>query len=144
MKKFSFILMICILSFMLVVCGCEKNDKKDTNKDKQQTQIEKTINDLYTDDRKLVYDNNGLYKLVYYYQDNVITGVEHYYEYKDEKEAKEHYEKDKEELKNDASIKKISLSGKYVVYVMTGDRDEGKTVEEIKNSHSYLLPVYEN
>ena len=81
--------------------------------------------------------------MVFYYEDDKITGLEHYYEYKDEKEAKEKYEEDKETLKNNTSIKDIILSGKYVVYVLSGDQYEGKTVQEVKDSYTYLIPVYE-
>ena len=143
MKRFLYVLGVCILSVMLIGCGCDKDKKKENDKEKGENQIEKTISNLYTDDEKLVYANGDLYKLVFYYKDNEITGLEHYYEYKDEKEAEAKYKEDTENLKNDMSIKKISRSGKFVVYTMAQDRYEGKTVEEVKNSYSYLLPVYE-
>lgn len=145
MKKVLSIFAICLLSFLLVGCGCDKDKDKDKDKeDTQKNQIEKTIENLYTDDNKLVYDNGGIYKIVFYYnKDNEITGLEHYYEYKDEKTAEEQYNKDKEEFKNDASIKNISLSGKYVIYTFVGEQYEGKTVNEVKESYGFLVPVYE-
>lgn len=144
MKKVLSIFAICFLSLLLVGCGCEKKKEKENNGDPVEKQIEKTIASLYTDENKLVYNNGDVYKIVYYYEDNEITGLEHYYEYANEKEALEHYNKDKEELKNHASIKKIYLSGKYVVYKLVGEEYEGKTVEEIKNAYPFLIPVYEN
>lgn len=142
MKKILSIITIFVLSFLLVGCGCEnKEDKKEENN--EQNQIEETLKSFYTDDNKLVYNNGDVYKIVFYYEDDKITGLEHYYEYKDEKEAKEKYEEDKETLKNNTSIKDIILSGKYVVYVLSGDQYEGKTVQEVKDSYTYLIPVYE-
>ena len=120
-----------------------KKKEKENNGDTIEQQIEKTISSLYTDDSKLVYKNGDVYKLVFYYKDNEITGLEHYYEYENETIAQEHYNKDKEELKNNASIKNIYLSGKYVVYRFVGEQYEGKTVEEVKNSYPFLIPVYE-
>lgn len=143
MKRYLYILGICTLSVMLIGCGSDKDKKKENSKSKEQTQIEKTLNKLYTDDKKLVYANGDLYKLVFYYNGNKITGLEHYYEYKDEKEAESKYKEDLETLKNDVSIKNILRSGKYVVYIMSEDRYEDKTVEELKKEYSYLLPVYE-
>jgi len=137
--KLFFVVALCLCA---VGCSCEKKSKED-EKQKKETQIEKTIKNMYTDDEKLVYDNNGIYKLVFYYKDNEITGFEHYYEYKDEKEAESKYKEDSENLKNDLSIKKISRSGKYVIYTMAGKEYEGKTVQEVKESFPYLLPVYE-
>lgn len=144
MKKVLSIFAICFLSLLLVGCGCEKKKEEGNNGDSVEKQIEKTIASLYTDENKLVYNNGDVYKIVYYYEGNEITGLEHYYEYANEKEALEHYNKDKEELKNHFSIKKIYLSGKYVVYKLVGEEYEGKTVEEIKNAYPFLIPVYEN
>lgn len=145
MKKFLSIITICLLSFLLVGCGCENNKDNDNNNDnKEKTQIEKTIENLYTDDEKLVYDNSGIYKIVFYFENDEITGLEHYYEYEDEKSAEAQYNIDKENLKDDASIKNITLSGKYVVYTFVGEQYEGKTVQEIKDTYSFLIPVYEN
>lgn len=141
MKKCLYLVVACFMLFVLA--GCDKN--KDKNKEKNEgTQIEETIKDLYTDEEKLVYDNGGVYKLVFYFENDDITGLEHYYEYENEAEAKKQYDIDRETLKDNISIKNISLSGKYVIYTMAPEQYEGKKVSEIKNSYSFLLPVYEN
>lgn len=142
MKKIKLLIAVA-LCFLVVGCSCEKKEKND-EKPKDATQIENTIESMYTDDKKLVFDNNGIYKLVFYYSGNEITGLEHYYEYKDEKEAESKYKEDSENLKDNLSIKKISRNGKYVIYTMAGKEYEGKTVKQVKESYSYLLPVYEN
>ena len=95
MKKFLIALIVCTLVFPL--SGCGKKSEKDI-----QAQ---TIDKMYTDNNKLVLAVGDIYKLVYYHdKDGKITGLEHYYEYKDEKTANEKCEQDKESLKNNASI----------------------------------------
>lgn len=146
MKKFLSIFMVCLLSFLLVGCGCDKNKNKDKDNNKKDTEAEKitdTINALYSDDTKIVYDNGGVYKIVFFYNENEITGLQHYYEYSDENEAQTKYNEYKENYKNDASIKTITKSGKFVVFTFVGDQYEGKTVEEVQNDYSFLKPVYE-
>ena len=143
MKRLKLFVVVALCLFV-VGCSCEKKNKdNEKNENKKETQIEKTIKNMYTDEKKLVYDNNGIYKLVFYYKDDEITGLEHYYEYKDETEAEKKYKEDSENLKNNLSIKKISRSGKYVIYTMAGKEFEGKTVQEVKESYAFLLPVYE-
>jgi len=142
MKKISMLFIIACMCFVLAGCGCNRKENKD-DKPKELTQIEKTINNLYTDEKKLVYNNNDIYKIVYYYEEDEITGLEHYYEYKNEAEAETKYKEDLEKYKDNFSIKKITKSGKYVVYTMVGEEYEGKTVEEIKKTYSFLIPVYE-
>lgn len=143
MKKILTIMMVCVLSFVLAGCETDKN-KENNNDASKDTLIAKTIKNLYTDEEKLVYDVSGIYKLVFYYSGNEITGLQHFYEYEDETKAKAKYELDKEDLKNNISIKEISLNGKYVVYTMAAGEYEGTTVDEVKSSYSYLLPVYKD
>lgn len=137
MKKFAKIALIVLVCVVLVGCGCKKKDDDKNNKK------EETAFNLYTDDTKLVYNNNDLYKIVFYFEGNKITGVEHYYDYKTESDAKLQYEKDKETYKNNTTIKTIKQVDKYVVYVMSDTEYEGKTVEQVKKDYSYLIPVYE-
>ena len=142
MKEINLLFLVMIMCFLVVGCGYNKKDT-DGDKPKDVAQIEKTIKNLYTDEEKLVYDNNGIYKLVFYYKGEEITGLEHYYEYKDEKEADAKYKEDTEKYKNNVQIKKITKNGKFVVYTMAGEEYEGKTVSEVKSSYSFLIPVYE-
>ena len=141
MKKIFSVTMVCLLSFLLVGCGCDKN-KGENNKKDEKTKITETIEALYTEDGKLVYDIGGRYKMVLFHENDKVTAVHHYYEYKDEKEADEKYKQDKENLKNDISIKSIEKNGKYVVYVYTGEEYEGKSMEEIQNTYAHFKPVY--
>lgn len=141
MKKFNLLVLTLCLCVLLV--GCGKNNKKDDEKNNDVTRVEETINDLYTDEEKLVYKVGDLYKLVFYFDNDEITGLEHYYEYKDVIEADKKYKEDIEKYKNNIQIKKITKSGKFVVYTIAGSEWEGKTVKEVKESYSFLIPVYE-
>lgn len=142
MKKISFLFLLMIISFFIVGCGC---NKKESNIDevKEVSEIEKTINELYTDEEKLVYDNNGIYKIVIYYKGEKITKVEHYYEYKDENEAVIKYNEDINKYKDNAQIDKITKSGKFVVYSIANIEYKNKTVSEIQSDYSFLIPIYE-
>lgn len=141
MKKFNLLVLTLCLCVLLV--GCGKDNKKKEEKPQEVARIEKTIKDLYTDEEKLVYKVGDLYKLVFYFDGEEITGLEHYYQYKDEAEADKKYKEDIEKYKNNIQIKKITKSGKFVVYTIAGSEYEGQTVKEVKESHSYLIPVYE-
>jgi len=141
MKKIISIVMACFLAFLLVGCNKENNEnKKEENNEKKK--IEETIKALYSNDDKLVYDNGGIYKIVVYYEGNKVTGIENYYEYKDEKEAKSKLDEKKEFLKDDSSVKSILRSGKFVVVVYSNSEYKDKTVEDIQNTYSSLKPVY--
>jgi len=146
MKKFLSVFMVCLLSFLLVGCGCDKDKDKDKNKEenKETKKIAETIKSLYTDDEKLVYDNGGVYKIVFFYSGNEITGLQHYYEYENEADAESKFKEYQENYKNYASIKNISKVDKFVVLTMASSEYEGKTVDNIKESYSFLKPVYEN
>ena len=140
MKKLSlFVLNLCLC---VLLVGCKKDDNKKVEKPKDVVKIEETIKNLYTDDEKLVYKNGELYKLVFYFEGEEITGLEHYYEYKNEVEADSKYKEDIEAYKNNMQIKKITKSGNFVVYTIAGSEYEGKTVKEVKDSYSFLIPVY--
>lgn len=134
MKKYLKLFVVLFLCTFLVGCGCsKKEDKKD----------EKAEVRLYTEGNKLVYNNNDVYKLVFYYDGDKITGYEHYYTYADSKAAEDALKKAKEELKNNKTIKEIKQVDKYVVYVMNESEYKDKTVSSVKESYSYLVPVYE-
>lgn len=140
MKKIIKFTLITLLCFVLVGCGCSKKNNK--KKEEQAINIAET---LYTDNTKLVFNNNSIYKLVFTFnKNNEITGYQHYYEYASEKDAEEKYNNDKKELKNDISIKKIERNGKFVIYTMAPSEYEGKTVSEIQESYSFLIPVYKD
>ena len=136
MKKIILLLTLCLTITFLVGCSCEK---KETNGGNDLMPVK----DLYTSDSKLVYDNAGIFKLVFKFKNNEVTSCEHYYEYKSEEDAKKHYEEDKENLKDNATIKNITLNGKYVIYTISDTEWAGLKREDVEKKYSYLIPVYE-
>lgn len=137
MKRGFQIAIAIILCFVLVGCGCSNN--KNNNKGNEDEVV-----NLYTDDTKLVYNNNDVYKMVFYFNvHKEITGCEHYYKYADNNAAAEEYEIAKAKLRNDSSIAEIKQKGKYVVYILKDSEYAGKTIDDIKEAYSYLVPVYE-
>lgn len=145
MKKFISIVMVCFLAFLLVGCNKENNENKENKKEeeKEVNKIEETIKALYSDDEKLVYDNGGIYKIVVYYKGNEVTGFENYREYSDENEAKTKLEETKEFYKDNANVKNVLRSGKFVVTIFNENEYKDKTVEDIQNEYVSLRPVYE-
>ena len=133
MKKFFKVFILCLICILLV--GCNK-DNKDNNNEKENEIA------LYTDDSKLVYDNNGIFKVVFYHENNKVTKVEHYYEYADNESAKKEYEKFLVEYKSNISINSIKLNDKYVIFDVDITPYSNKTIEEIQETYSYFTPVY--
>ena len=127
-------LILCCAAVVMLAAGCGKKSEKDI-----QAQ---TIDKMYTDNNKLVLAVGDIYKLVYYHdKDGKITGLEHYYEYKDENTANEKCEQDKESLKNNASIKNITCKGNYVIYTMSDTEWGDLTIDKVKSTYSYLTVI---
>lgn len=135
-KKIILLLTLCLTITFLVGCSCEKKEKNGGND-------LMPVKDLYTSDSKLVYDNAGIFKLVFEFKNDEVTSCEHYYEYESEEDAKKHYEEDKENLKDNATIKNITLNGKYVIYTISDTEWAGLKREDVEKKYSYLIPVYE-
>lgn len=144
MKKYLKILTIVLLVGLLVGCGCQKKDKIDNNTnnkrdyEKETKEVEALFN---TDDSKLVYNSNNLFNIVFYYKGNDITGLEHYYKFSSGEEADKKAEELKKEFENNTSFA-VSSKGIYVIYTYNESEYKDKTVSEIKDSYSFLIPVY--
>ncbi|MBR3180225.1 hypothetical protein IKF57_01700 [Candidatus Saccharibacteria bacterium] len=80
---------------------------------------------------------------VYYYKDDAITGVEVYYEFKDEATAKTFYDAlmetlaEDEEADDEATYK---LKGKYLIAVANEDSYKDLTASDVKS----YIELYEN
>ena len=138
MKKFLKVLSIVLLLTLMVGCSCSKKGTTKRDYEKETKEVEKLFN---TDDSKLVYNNNNLYKRVFYYKDDKITGMEDYYEFSDGPTADTKATELAEKFKANKTFK-VTSKGKYVIYTYVEDQFKGKTVKDIKDSYSYLVPVY--
>jgi len=133
MKKFLTIFFVLIICILITGCGCERVENNNT----EDNEIAQS---LYTDDSKLVYKNEDI-KMVFYYENDIITNIEHYYMYASNSAAKEEYEKAIKIYEKDGNIKDIKLLSRYVIYTINSE-DIGKTKSEIEEIYSYLVPVY--
>ena len=70
-----------------------------------------------------------------------ITGMEDYYEFSDGPTADTKATELAEKFKANKTFK-VTSKGKYVIYTYVEDQFKGKTVKDIKDSYSYLVPVY--
>jgi len=168
-KKIFGSLSILLISFSLVGCGGEE-EKQDENKllnDMLEGLINEEINindnyndneinesdidniidstidniELYSDSEKLIYNFNNLYHLIYYYEGNKITGLQYRYDYGSAELAA--LSKSILETDNDPSIKSVVQDGRYIIVTYNEEEYKDMTVEEVKETYSYLEQIYE-
>ena len=160
-KKILFCLIAVIMCFTLVGCGKEEqkqsgvlddiiesfsNSESDNNNDSKNKENDKTnatIDEikLYSDNTKMVFNFYDQYNIVYYYSGEEITGLELYYDYKTEDMAK--LSKATLEQSQDPEVKSIVQKGQYVIITYNEEAYKDMTVEEVKQTYSYLEQVYE-
>lgn len=148
MKKALGILISIFMIFALVGCGNDEKNIGDiienqNNDNKNNEDSEENIK-LYSDDTKLVFNFNGVYQIVYYYSDDKITGLEYYYNYGDSATAKYAVTTLKSAYEQETNIKSVEQKGSYVIVKFTEKEYKDDTVEEIKQTYSYLEQIYEN
>lgn len=133
MKKIWKVLFTIIACFILAGCGEAKPEDEPINN--SETDNIK----LYSDDKKIVYDYSGVYKLVFYYEENEITGYELYYEYETVDLAK--YAKDALETQYNNSVESVLQKGRYIIVTYSEDTYKDLTVDMVKTSYSHLKEV---
>lgn len=144
MKKILFCLLICLVSFTLTGCGDkEKTNESDVN-DTNNNDVSDIDVDLYSDDTKLVFDFNNIYKIVYYYEGSSITGLEYYYNYEDVATAKYAISMIKSQYEELDTVESVKQNGKYIVIKFKEEEFNDTTVEEVKQTYSYLKQIYES
>lgn len=150
MKKLLFCLFIGLISFALT--GCGERSQEDINElgdiinnnDKNNNNDNNTDIKLYSDNTKLVFDFNSVYKIVYYHSGNKITGLEYYYDYQDATTASYAYSAIKANYTSEDSIESVKQNGKYIIVKFKEEEFADTTLEEVKETYSYLKQVYEN
>lgn len=149
-KGIIFSLLLIFMCFTLVGCTKEKTDEddilnqfNDNQQDNKEDEEDYKI-DLYSDNTKMVFDFSGVYKIVYYYNGDKITGLEYYFDYQDKSTAKYAVTAIKSQYEAEDNIKSVEQKGQYVIVKFTEEEYKDTTVEEIKQTYSYLEQVYDN
>lgn len=149
MKKVGKLLLVLFISLSLMACSKEENEPIPGNND---APIENTDNsenqgdaddlenlNLYSDDTKIVFNFNDVYNIVYYYEGNEITGMEYYYNYQTSEVAA--YAKAGIEASKDENVESVIQKGQYIIVKFNEKEYNDYTLEEIKQTYSYLEEV---
>lgn len=154
MKKILLCVLSMIICFSLVGCTQEKkeeiglddllnifenNEESDSSKDSSSDKNTEEEIKLYSDDSKLVFNFYDIYNLVYYFEKDKITGLEYYYNYSTEELAT--YAKASLEQEKDEEVKSIVQKGKYIIVTFKESAYKDMTVDEVKQTYSYLDQV---
>lgn len=149
-KKILLGLLAVVMCFTLTGCGEEEpqdiNDllngggsSEKGNNDNADDEI-----NLYSDNTKMVFDFSGIYKIVYYYKGEKITGLEYYYNYESKEVAKLAVTSLKTQYTEEDNIDSITQKGGYVIIKFKEEEYKDTTVQEVKDTYSFLEQVYEN
>lgn len=155
MRKTLSIVLIAVMLiagvFLLTGCGNEELENNNTNNQQENNNnnndnnndntSEIDILELYSDDTKIVYDMS-VYKLVYYHNGTDITGLEWYYEYPSVEYANVAVATIEAEAED--TVKSVKQNGKYVVVEFSEEEYKDMTLEEVRETYSYLEEVYNN
>ena len=79
--------------------------------------------------------------VIYYYNDNNITGAESYYEFTDEEAAKTAYEELKQNADDVDNIDSYTLKGKYVILKATSDAIKNITVDAVRSQAEFYNSI---
>ena len=150
-KKILIGLFTIVMCFALV--GCEKEKTPDNGKTQEQgnnnNSLEVNNKDseeeynikLYSDDTKMVFNFSNVYYITYYYSGDKITGLEYVYDCQNKETAKLMEASIKANYKAEDNIKSVERKSKYIIVTWTEEEYKDNTVEEIKETYSYLEQV---
>lgn len=123
------------------IFGGKGNDVTEKDNDNGSTPSDQVDEiSLYSDDTKMVFDFMGVYKLVYYYSGDVITGLEYYFDYGAAATAAYSVATIKSTYQQE-NIKSVVQKGRYVIVTFNESEYASTTVEEIKSTFSFLAEV---
>ncbi len=150
-KKVMMCILAILLSFIIVGCvnnGAIDNDESNDNNENinENTNVEETIDnfDLYSDDTKIVFNYMGVYQIVYYHTGDTITGLEWYYNYENSETASYMVAGIKASIDEDDNVESVKQKGKYVIVKFKEEEYKDMSLEQVKQSYSYLEEVKNN
>lgn len=150
-KKVMMCILAILLSFIIVGCvnnGAIDNDESNDNNENinENTNVEETIDNfnLYSDDTKIVFNYMGVYQIVYYHTGDTITGLEWYYNYENSETASYMVAGIKASIDEDDNVESVKQKGKYVIVKFKEEEYKDMSLEQVKQSYSYLEEVKNN
>lgn len=150
-KKVMMCILAILLSFIIVGCvnnGAIDNDESNDNNENinENTNVEETIDnfDLYSDDTKIVFNYMGVYQIVYYHTGDTITGLEWYYNYENSETVSYMVAGIKASIDEDDNVESVKQKGKYVIVKFKEEEYKDMSLEQVKQSYSYLEEVKNN
>lgn len=150
-KKVMMCILAILLSFIIVGCGnngaIDNDESNDNNENiNENTNVEETIDNfnLYSDDTKIVFNYMGVYQIVYYHTGDTITGLEWYYNYENSETASYMVAGIKASIDEDDNVESVKQKGKYVIVKFKEEEYKDMSLEQVKQSYSYLEEVKNN
>lgn len=98
---------------------------------------------LYSTNDKVVYNYNDKYKIVIHHENGRITGVEHYYNYKNSEEAIKAIGQLNADYKNVANLNKIIQKDNLIKVVFKEDMFKNISLDKFKENYKALEEVLE-
>lgn len=143
-KKFTSILLALVVVLSISGCGNEvtqgNGKENDSGNEPKLTKPEVKL-ELVSDDTKLVYNYMDVYKIVYYYSGDKITGLEHYYPYTSQEMAN-HIRTTFDSTYNEGNIKSIDQKDNNIVVTLAENQYKDLTVEGVKQTYKNLEELY--
>ena len=97
--------------------------------------------EIYTDENRLVYESEEGYKVVIHHNEEEITGVEHYYDFKTEANAEANYDKVINKYVNEDYADVVIRNGQYIKMVYKEESYSGMTLSKFKERFADLKLV---
>lgn len=136
-------ILILVLVFGVVGCGSQSPSSNEKNTSQGENIINNEEIKLYSDDTKLVF-NLSAYTAVYYFEGDVVTGLEYYFEYPDSATAAAAVSSIKAGYTAEDNIEKVIQKGNYVIVKFKNAEYQDLKVSEIKETYKYLDEFYKN
>lgn len=144
MKK-KILASLLAVAICIALTGCvNKKNNNDNNNQSEQGVNEENIDaeiKLYSDDKTIVFDFLGAYKMVFYYSGDKITGHELFYDFGDSATASIGKASIEANLTDEDNVESVKQNGRYIIVKYKEIEFRNMTVEEIKTIYSYLKEI---